>query len=292
MTDFSDLPESGDRTPADEYALVRAGTSMRGTIQNLVAGLLSGVETSGEFSGTGIATDPLKSAAAFSRTRLVTAAVVYTAANHNINLPLTGDLRAGDIAIFTVPAAIGDLADALMVTVTPTVGVADTGPLVDAYGVALSASKLTAEATYSVMYLADKVQLLDLLPAAGTSSVTVALPPVSAHTRYAAIRTADNMFVPADFVAAGTSTSSETELIDLPMWVSDVRYLAFAQPSSEAVYTVMREQGSPFNSRNAFDIQTSGGAETAGRIGVTPHRVYILDDTILAVASGDTWELR
>ena len=292
MTDFTDLPKAGARNDSDEYALVRAGASLRGTIASLLSGLLSQVAASSDFTGIGSVADPLTLGANFSRTRLVTATVTYTAANHTINLPVTGNLHAGDIAIFTVPAAIGDLTDALMVTVTPTVGSADTGPFVDAYGVALSASKLTASATYSVMYLADKVQLLDFLPVAATLRPTVALPPVSSHTRYAAIRTADNMFVPADFVAAGTSTSSETELIDLPMWTSSVRYLAFAQPSSEAVYTVMREQGSPFNSRNAFDIQMSQGAETAGRIGVTPHRVYILDDTILPVASGDTWELR
>ena len=292
MTDFTDLPKAGARNDSDEYALVRAGASLRGTIASLLSGLLSQVAASSDFTGIGSVADPLTLGANFSRTRLVTATVTYTAANHTINLPVTGDLHAGDIAIFTAPAAIGNLTDALMVTVTPTVGAADTGPLVDAYGVALSASKLIASATYSVMYLADKVQLLDFLPGAATSSVTVALPPASVHTRYAAIRTADNMFVAADFIAAGTSTSSETHLILLPTWSSGVRYLAFAQPSGEAEYTVMRKEGSPFNSRASFDIQMSQGAETAARIKLKPHRIYILDDTALQVTSGNTWEIR
>ena len=42
-TNFNELPQAGERQDSDEYALVRDGRTMRGTIANLIAGLTAPV---------------------------------------------------------------------------------------------------------------------------------------------------------------------------------------------------------------------------------------------------------
>ena len=109
---------------------------------------------------------------------------------------------------------------------------------------------------------------------------------VQTHTRYSAIREADNGFNVGSFTNAATGTSSDTDEITIATWDSGERHLAFAQPVSLAEYTDMREQGSPFNARGSFAIHADT-LEIAGE----DHRIYIFDSTLLLAASGDVWEL-
>ena len=57
---------------------------------------------------------------------------------------------------------------------------------------------------------------------------------------------------------------------------------------SEAEYTDMRAQGSPFNARASFNIQTDNVNYGTP---ATAHRAYLYDDTLLQRSSGEVWEL-
>ena len=122
---------------------------------------------------------------------------------------------------------------------------------------------------------------------AGVLQVTIAggsTPTPVAHTRFAVLRTADDQFGLADL--SGTEvTTSETDELTLPTWASGTRFFAIYQEATADEYTDIREQGSPFNRRDAFTIASATVMFMGEEL-----RIYVYDDQLLQIASGEVWE--
>ena len=132
---------------------------------------------------------------------------------------------------------------------------------------------------------------ITLTPDATGRTITVSLtgttpPPASDHTRYAAVK-ATNNFTASDFTGGSTSTST---VIAVPGFTTAM-YVAFATPSAQADLTDMREQGSQFNSRDAF-TPAVGATSVTLSISGTNHDTYISTTAFDAVPAATNWVIQ
>ena len=108
---------------------------------------------------------------------------------------------------------------------------------------------------------------------------------ILAHTRYAAVREADDSFTATDFEADEATTATGDEIV-LPTWDMGLRHLAFAVPSTVTL-TDIRPMNGPVNLITAFTASA-----TTITLDAEDHTVYVYDDQLLLSASGQTWVLQ
>ena len=210
------------------------------------------------------------------------------------NATITGQVitytqNDGTVVTITVPVAMGGMAD----------GVVASAMLVGTVLTLTLSTGTTVEVDLAALQsmgggITLAVALAAILPGTNvtidrttTGQITInssggGTPPVSDHTRVAVV--SPDLNFNASEIAAGTT--SMTTAITLPAWDNGTRYLLFLQPEDEDEYTDMRPQGSPFNARASFDIQSSTLTYNSSE-----HRAYLYDDQLLQRSSEEVWEL-